>query len=79
MRRLHRRKPDGPHPFAQPTIAGFSPAQFRADRLEAGYSLSALARESGVGRVTLLGWERGEHLPSRRLFPRVLDVLWGEA
>lgn len=77
MRRLHRRKPDGPHPFVYPTIVGFSPSAFRADRLAAGLSLSALAAASHVGRETLGGWERGQHAPSRRLFRRVLDALWG--
>lgn len=62
----------------RPVVAGFDPAQFRADRLEAGLTVPELARRAGVGRETVAAWERGETLPSRRLFPRVLDVLWGD-
>jgi DNA-binding XRE family transcriptional regulator len=78
-RRPHRRKPGGPHPFAQPTIEGFDPAKFRADRLAAGLTLTALAAASGVSRRTLSDWECVRQTPSPRVFQRVLDALRGDS
>jgi DNA-binding XRE family transcriptional regulator len=78
-RRPHRRKPGGPHTFAQPTIDDFDPAKFRADRLAAGFTLTALAAASGVSRRTLSDWECVRQIPSQRLFPRVLAALRGDS
>lgn len=57
------------------TVDVFDPAVFRGDRLDAGLSLSALARLAGTCHMTLSYWESGRTQPTARVYRRVLAVL----
>lgn len=63
------------HPGGPRTISNFDPAAFRGDRLDAGLSMSELARRAGVSHSILADWEAGKHRPTPWNYRRVLAVL----
>lgn len=61
--------------MAKTSVQHFDPERFRKLRLDAGLTITELARKSNVHRITVSQWERGVSKPSIELLRQVLDAL----